>query len=162
MKEENNMATEFKIGDKVRVPEKTNAVWAGEGVVDEVYEPYGNHQPISIAMTSGKMVGEKGGFDSDKIKLLAPVLGKVLGDQSATAMQITKIKRSNQKTGPKVYGVVHSTSGKDYNFAYIRRSNFRGWICSCENFFFTMFKKNRNCKHIKFVRQEVGRYASKA
>lgn len=76
-------------------------------------------------------------------------------------MEILKIKRSSQGTGLKVYGEVFSDSGSVYNFAYIRRPNFRGWICSCENFFFTMFKKNRNCKHIKFVRQEVGRYATK-
>jgi predicted nucleic acid-binding Zn finger protein len=77
-------------------------------------------------------------------------------------MEIMTIKRSTQKTGLKVYGKVLGDSGNVYNFAYFRRKTFRGWICSCENFFFTMFKKNRNCKHLRFVRQEVGRYAQKA
>ena len=145
------MATQFKVGDRVRIPESLNDCWAGEGEVYNLYHP--ESRSVGVRMTSGAHTGDEGGFDKDKVVLLS---------FGVPAMQITKIKRSSQKTGLKVYGVVRSTSGKDYNFAYIRRSNFRGWICSCENFFFTMFKKNRNCKHIKFVRQEVGRYASKA
>jgi hypothetical protein len=148
------MATQFKIGDRVRISRSLNSVWAGEG---EVYNNEGSTS-VGVLMTSGNMAGKLGGFDKNKVQPL-PLFNVSV---ETTGMQITKIKRSSQKTGLKVYGVVRSTSGKDYNFAYIRRSNFRGWICSCENFFFTMFKKNRNCKHIKFVRQEVGRYASKA
>ena len=75
-------------------------------------------------------------------------------------MHILSIKRSTQKTGLKIYGKIVGESGKTYSFAYIRRLNFRGWICSCENFFFTMFKKGRNCKHIKHVRSEFGRYGA--
>jgi predicted nucleic acid-binding Zn finger protein len=76
-------------------------------------------------------------------------------------MEILKIKRSTQKTGLKIYGTVRGESGKEYKFAYFRRPNFRGWICSCESFFFDMFKKSRNCKHLRFVRNEVGRFGSK-
>jgi hypothetical protein len=148
------MATKFKVGDKVRVPSKTNSVWQGEGEVYTLYD--GFTDAVGILMTSGRMAGKKGGFDKDKVSLVP------LFDASEPVMEILKVKRSNQKTGLKVYGIVRGESGKDYNFAYIRRSNFRGWICSCENFFFTMFKKNRNCKHIKFVREQVGRYAAKA
>jgi predicted nucleic acid-binding Zn finger protein len=75
-------------------------------------------------------------------------------------MNIIKIKRSTQGTGLKVYGAVEGDSGKTYSFAYFRRPTFRGWICSCENFLFSKFAKKRNCKHIKFVRAKVGRYAA--
>jgi hypothetical protein len=75
-------------------------------------------------------------------------------------MQIINIKRSSHKTGLKVYGKVLGESGNTYSVAYFRRSNFRGWICSCESFILTMFSKHRNCKHIRFVRAQVGRYAA--
>lgn len=75
-------------------------------------------------------------------------------------MEILKIKRSTQGTGLKLYGEVQGDSGKTYNVAYIRRPTFRGWICSCESFFFDMFKKNRNCKHLRFVRGQVGRFGA--
>ena len=73
-------------------------------------------------------------------------------------MYILSIKRSTQKTGLKIYGKIAGDSGKSYSFAYIRRANFRGWICSCESFFLSLFKKNRNCKHLHHVRTEFGRY----
>jgi predicted nucleic acid-binding Zn finger protein len=142
----------LKIRDKVRVPVKLNSVWAGEGEVVHLYED----RTAIVHLTSGRMAGKRGGFDASQL-----VGADDLPVVPATTMQIVKIKRSTQKTGLKVYGEVLSTSGNTYNFAYIRRSNFRGWICSCENFFFTMFKKNRNCKHIKFVRAQAGRYATK-
>jgi predicted nucleic acid-binding Zn finger protein len=75
-------------------------------------------------------------------------------------MQIITIKHNSLKTGLKVYGKVLGESGKAYSFAYIRRRTFRGWLCTCENFLFSAFKKNRNCKHLRFVRSQVGRYAS--
>jgi predicted nucleic acid-binding Zn finger protein len=76
-------------------------------------------------------------------------------------MEILRIKRSRQEgTGLKVYGAVVGDSGKTYNFGYFRRPTFRGWICSCESFILSMFAKKRNCKHIRFVRQQVGRYAA--
>ena len=75
-------------------------------------------------------------------------------------MRIVKIKRSQEDTGLKVYGKVLGESGTVYNFGYIRRGGFRGWICSCDDFFFNRVAKNQNCKHLKFVRKEVGRYAA--
>jgi hypothetical protein len=144
------METQFKIGDKVRISEKTNSWWAGYGEVCDLYQG-SSDTCVGILMTSGKQHGMRGGFKKGTVELLTSV---------KAPMQIIKIKRSNQKTGLKVYGTVRGESGKVYNAAYIRRSNFRGWICSCENFFFTMFKKNRNCKHIKFVRSQVGRYGA--
>ena len=78
-----------------------------------------------------------------------------------TVMQILKIKRTaNRDSSLKVYGEVQGESGKSYRFAYFRRSNFRGWVCSCENFILRMFAKKRNCKHLHFVRQQVGRYGA--
>jgi hypothetical protein len=75
-------------------------------------------------------------------------------------IKILSLKRSASKIGLKVYGKVLGESGKEYNVAYFRRSNFRGWICSCDNFFFKMFAKKRNCKHLRFVRQQAGRFAA--
>ena len=75
-------------------------------------------------------------------------------------MEILQIKRSNQGTGLKVYGTVQGDTEKTYKVAYFRRSTFRGWICSCESFILSMFAKKRNCKHIRFVREQVGRYAA--
>jgi hypothetical protein len=82
----------------------------------------------------------------------------VVVDVPEGAMEVLKIKRSDNKTGLKVYGKIKGESGKVYNFAYIRRENFRGWICECESFFFNMFKKNRNCKHLHYIRNAYGRY----
>jgi hypothetical protein len=76
-------------------------------------------------------------------------------------MDITSLKRSKESTGLKIYGRVLGDSGTQYVFAYIRRKTFRGWICSCESFMLQMFGKHRNCKHLKFVRQQVGRYGAK-
>jgi hypothetical protein len=75
-------------------------------------------------------------------------------------MEIIKIKRSTQGTGLKVYGSILGDTGRIYQFAYFRRPTFRGWVCTCENFILSQFAKKRNCKHIKFVRQETGRYAA--
>jgi hypothetical protein len=77
-----------------------------------------------------------------------------------TTLTILKIKRSTQGTGLKVYGEVLGESGKVYKFAYFRRPAFRGWLCSCENFLLNKFAKRKNCKHLKFVRAQVGRYAT--
>ncbi len=75
-------------------------------------------------------------------------------------MEILKIKRSTQNTGLKVYGEILGDSGKTYKFAYFRRPNFRGWLCSCENFVLNKFAKRRNCKHLRFIREQVGRFAA--
>ena len=88
-------------------------------------------------------------------------------EKQTEALKVLKIKRSTQKTGLKIYGKIlgdpdkKTGEQKTYNFAYIRRQNFRGWICSCENFFFSMFKKGRNCKHLHQVREQYGRYGQK-
>ena len=75
-------------------------------------------------------------------------------------MEILRIRRSRFETGLKLYGEVLSDSGKVYKFAYFRRPTFRGWLCNCENFLLSQFSKKRNCKHLRFVRSEVGRYGS--
>ena len=75
-------------------------------------------------------------------------------------MEILKVKRSEQKLGLKVYGEILGDSGKVYKFGYFRRPNFRGWLCSCENFLLSKFAKRQNCKHLKFIRAKVGRYAA--
>lgn len=77
-------------------------------------------------------------------------------------MQILKIKRPRvANTGLKVYGEVKGDSGKVYRFGYFRRPTFRGWLCSCESFVLSMFAKHRNCKHIRMVRSEYGRFGAK-
>lgn len=75
-------------------------------------------------------------------------------------MEILKIKRSSGSTSLKVYGEVKGDSEKIYKFAYFRRPTFRGWICSCESFLLSKFAKKLNCKHLHFVRAELGRYAA--
>lgn len=75
-------------------------------------------------------------------------------------MEILKIKRTKGGTSLKVYGEVRGDTSKVYKFAYFRRPTFRGWICSCESFLLSMFAKKRNCKHLHFVRKQVGRYAA--
>ena len=75
-------------------------------------------------------------------------------------MKILKVKRSKLKTGLKVYGTVQGDSGKAYKFAYFRRPTFRGWLCDCESFVLAQFAKRRNCKHLRFVRSELGRFAA--
>ena len=83
-----------------------------------------------------------------------------LDSEIVPSMKILHVKRSTQDVGLKVYGKVQGESGNIYNFGYIRRQGFRGWICSCEDFFFNRVGKNQNCKHLHFVRGQVGRYAA--
>lgn len=76
-------------------------------------------------------------------------------------MEILNIKRTKHRdTSLKVYGEVLGDSGKTYKFAYFRRPTFRGWICSCESFLLNKFAKKRNCKHLHFVRGQVGRFGA--
>ena len=76
-------------------------------------------------------------------------------------MEITKIKRvSDRNSSLKLYGEVLSDSGEVYRFAYFRRPTFRGWICNCDSFTMDKFAKKRNCKHLHFVRAQVGRYGT--
>lgn len=150
--------TKLKVGDKVRVLRKAKSFelgWTNSWVPDRMDAfvgkvgtvKYVDGQKDSADVTIDFGSDENWGFP-------AFVLEK-------QGMKILNIKRSTQKTGLKIYGKILGESGKTYNFAYIRRPNFRGWICSCENFFFDMFKKSRNCKHLHFVRNEVGRFGTK-
>lgn len=137
----------FKVGDKVEVTPELNPHWAGTGVVCTVWP---GAPSVCVEMTSGKAQGNRGAFDIDQLVPLT------------FTMTILKIKRSIQDTEVKIYGRLLSDSGKEYNFAYIRRRpGFRGWICSCESFFFNGFTKRQGCKHLHFVRQQVGRYGAK-
>jgi predicted nucleic acid-binding Zn finger protein len=77
-------------------------------------------------------------------------------------VQILKVKRvAGREPGLKIYGQILGDSGETYNFAYIRRKTFRGWLCSCTSFMLGCVKDNRNCKHLHYVRAELGRYGSR-
>lgn len=78
------------------------------------------------------------------------------------SMKIVSVKRSTEEIGLKVYGKILGESGNVYPFGYIRRPTFRGWLCGCKNFIFDRFAKGQNCKHLKFIRVKLGRYAEKA
>lgn len=73
---------------------------------------------------------------------------------------IISIKRAKKGSSIKLYGKVRSETDPMtvYSFAYIRREGFRGWVCSCESFLLNKFGKHRNCKHIRQVREEFGRF----
>jgi hypothetical protein len=74
------------------------------------------------------------------------------------------MRRSTRKGSlVKVYAQVPSRSekGKFHTVVYIRSSNFRGCLCDCGNFLFEKMAKNRNCDHIKGLRQQYGRYFTK-
>jgi hypothetical protein len=76
-------------------------------------------------------------------------------------INVKRPKKAPQKNRSlKVYGTVEGDTGKVYNFGYFRRPGFRGWICSCEDFFFRRYSTNRNCRHLKFVREQLGRYGA--
>lgn len=77
---------------------------------------------------------------------------------------ILKIRRSKIRSGSvKLYARVASRTrqGVDHAVGYIRSKNFRGWLCDCEDFFFTQKAKNRNCDHIREVRTKYGRYGAR-
>jgi hypothetical protein len=74
------------------------------------------------------------------------------------------IKRSTKRSGRiKVYATVPSRTreGVEHKVVYIRSKNFRGCLCDCESFMFDKAAKNRNCEHIRNLRQTYGRYFSK-
>lgn len=75
-------------------------------------------------------------------------------------VKILKVKRSESRhSRVKVYATVASRSeGQDHTVVYIRSANFRGCLCDCKNFLFEKAAKNRNCDHIKPLRQKYGRY----
>lgn len=78
---------------------------------------------------------------------------------------LVQIKSGKGNQDPiKVYAKVLSQSQNsreaEHLVTYIRNKNFRGWNCSCENFMFVQRPKNRNCAHIKKIRQTFGRFAT--
>lgn len=54
---------QLKVGDLVVVPEKTNSVWAGDGIVTLVnpVEPSGPNY-VNVKLTTGRMAGREGSF----------------------------------------------------------------------------------------------------
>ena len=152
------MSKDLKVGDRVRVLK----YWEGEGIITQVYRVSSySSGGYEVKMETGPQVGMGvGGFEFDEVELVTPSILEPA--PQVTTMQIVSVKRPKHATnGLKVYGKILGEKGKTYNFAYIRRANFRGWICSCDNFILHMLGRNRNCKHIKHVRSEVGRYGAK-
>jgi hypothetical protein len=138
----------YQIGDNVFIPASANSYWTGVGKVTGDIE--GGF--ILVRMFTGKATGKTGGFVPDDLRPHSI---------SDSVMEIVSIKRTKHRdTGLKVYGQVLGESGKTYRFAYFRRKTFRGWICSCDNFMMSQFAKGLNCKHLQFVRNQVGRYAA--
>lgn len=78
-------------------------------------------------------------------------------------MSHTITRTSNKHGRVKVYAKVQSNSreGVEHTVVYIRSKNFRGCLCNCESFLFDKAGKNRNCSHIRNLRQEYGRYFTK-
>ena len=77
---------------------------------------------------------------------------------------IKSIKRSNNRHGSvKLYARVASRSRANLSHlvTYVRSVSTRSFLCSCENFMFHAFAKNRNCAHIREVRNTYGRYGAK-
>jgi hypothetical protein len=74
------------------------------------------------------------------------------------SMKIVAVKRGLSDFAVKLFGKVQGESGKIYSFGYIRTSAFRGWVCSCNDFIHQRSQKNQNCKHLHFVRGQLGRY----
>jgi hypothetical protein len=73
------------------------------------------------------------------------------------------IRRSANRHGRvKVYGLVPSRLGPfDHTVVYIRSKNFRGCLCDCKSFMFDKMGKNRNCSHLRSLREKYGRYFAK-
>jgi hypothetical protein len=143
----------YEIGDKVFIPASANIYWTGTGTVDQVFEADENFgEAVSVKMLTGAAKGRQGAFTLDEVQR---------STVTDSVMEILKVTRpKNDDTSLKVYGEVKGESGKVYKFAYFRRPNFRGWICSCESFLLSKFAKKLNCKHLHFVRQQVGRYGA--
>lgn len=59
----------FKVGDRVRIPETLNPQWAGEGVIKE---PVNHNIMVTVQMTSGQFAGSLGGFSAQGVELLEP------------------------------------------------------------------------------------------
>jgi len=76
---------------------------------------------------------------------------------------ILSIKRSKPGSPVKIQAKVASEflANVSYVIGYIRSKNFRGWVCTCEDFFNRRLAAGRNCKHIREVRSTYGRYGTK-
>jgi hypothetical protein len=63
---------QLKVGDLVVVPEKTNSVWAGNGVVASSPEPFipGGPNYVNVKLTTGRMAGREGGFRAASLELV--------------------------------------------------------------------------------------------
>jgi hypothetical protein len=78
-------------------------------------------------------------------------------------MKIQSIARTTRPlNGVKLYAKVMSAFGEDiYTVLYIRTKNVRRWMCNCSTFMYRQFGKGRNCKHIREIRAEYGRFGTK-
>jgi len=79
-------------------------------------------------------------------------------------MNKSVVRRStNRHRRVKVYASVPSRSGvfSAHIEVYIRSKNFRGCLCDCLSFMFDKMGKNRNCGHIRSLREKYGRYFAK-
>lgn len=76
---------------------------------------------------------------------------------------ILSIKRSKPGSPVKIQAKVASRTrkGLSHLVGYIRTKSFRGWVCKCEDFFNRQIGKNRNCAHIREVREKYGRFGTK-
>jgi hypothetical protein len=85
-----------------------------------------------------------------------------LESEIAPSMKIIAVKRGLPGFAVKLFGKILGESGNVYRFGYIRTLAFRGWACNCEDFVQRRALKNQNCKHLHFVRAELGRYGAEA
>ncbi len=74
-----------------------------------------------------------------------------------------KMKRSEDRTGlVKRYGTVVRRAGAEaHRVTYVRSKSHRAWLCSCADFSFRRYAKNRHCEHLHSVTKRYGRYAAK-
>lgn len=66
------MKIKLKIGDEVVVPVSLNKVWAGRGIIKDIYNESSSYKPCGTAlvqMKTGRQQGEEGGFNIDKLTL---------------------------------------------------------------------------------------------
>lgn len=80
-------------------------------------------------------------------------------------MKIIKVVKTLKDLGDpvKVYAIVQSRTRKTVRhlIVYVRNKKIRGWFCSCENFMYDQLAKNRNCDHIREIRNRFGRFGQK-
>lgn len=131
--------------------------WEGEGQIVSVYA---DDQGYEVTALTGEQTGMTGGFELDEVEAIEVPITVVEAPQ-LTTLEILTVKRPEDRNlSMKLYGTVRGNHGKVYKFAYFRRAGFRGWNCSCDSFF-NRQSDHFNCKHLNFVRAELGRYGSK-